>query len=111
MTEDNSDLKGVTVSSDTLRPDHLVVAFGEKLVELGENLEEWEDIMEWCAISASHPVMSDIPEDKQYDQLHDCVEEFESLLNSYAPDGYMFGNHDGDGACFGFWPSDWDGNP
>jgi len=110
MTEDNSDLKGVIVSDGTLRPDHLVVAFGKKLVELGENLEEWEDIMEWCAISASHNVMDDMS-DKANDQLHDCVEEFENLLDSYAPDGYMFGASQDDGACFGFWPSDWDGNP
>lgn len=108
---DKIDLRNITVSYGTHRPDHLVVAFGKLLVELGENLEEWEDVMEWCAISASLPVMPDGLSANEYDQLHDCVEEFESLLNSHAPDGYMFGASDGDGACFGFWLSDWDGNP
>jgi hypothetical protein len=37
----------------------------------------------------------------------DCAsllnEELPDLLNEHAPEGFCFGSHEGDGACFGFW--------
>ena len=31
-------------------------------------------------------------------------EELMSLMNDYAPEGYYFGAHEGDGSDFGVWP-------
>ena len=36
------------------------------------------------------------------------LEELFDILNSYAPDGYYFGAHPGDGSDFGYWKmEDW----
>jgi hypothetical protein len=35
----------------------------------------------------------------QYDILSDLFDR----LNDFAPEGYYFGAHEGDGACFGYW--------
>lgn len=34
------------------------------------------------------------------------VEELFDVLDSYAPDGYYFGAHPGDGSDFGFWKNE-----
>lgn len=37
------------------------------------------------------------------------LESLMDALDNAAPEGYHFGVHEGDGACFGFWPNNGDG--
>jgi hypothetical protein len=36
----------------------------------------------------------------------DDIEEYFDFFDSIAPNGYHFGNHIGDGACYGFFPAE-----
>ncbi len=41
-----------------------------------------------------------------HDEIDEVIVEIMYLLDNLAPEGYFFGSHDGDGACFGFWKED-----
>lgn len=43
------------------------------------------------------------PDDWDSEDGTEAIVELETLLCNLAPDGYHFGSHEGDGACFGFW--------
>lgn len=36
------------------------------------------------------------------------IQELFELMDELSPDGYYFGSHEGDGACFGYWKADED---
>lgn len=46
------------------------------------------------------------PDDPYWDseEVHWLLEELFDTLNEFAPHGYYFGAHWGDGTNFGFWP-------
>lgn len=79
-----------SVSSGTMRREDLIPTF-EKVLEI--------------LSPASHTGDYDCDVDNLSDgEKVDYLIELDSELNSFAPTGYYFGAHPGDGADFGFWP-------
>lgn len=83
----------LTVSEGTLRDDDLVAAFVPVLRAL--NPKSWLfKRAEYLARRAD-----ETEEDTRANDLIDAI-------NDVAPEGYTFGAHEGDGACFGFWETE-----
>jgi hypothetical protein len=96
MIQDSEDrLKGMTVSEGTLRSQDLIPRFLDVLYANGGKLrcELLPEIQE----DPGHPFWSD------YDEMAECVGDLFEAMQDIAPEGYYFGAHHGDGACFGFW--------
>lgn len=91
-----------SVSSATLRPYDITHAF----------LPVIRDTMEYAQL-----ILSNMPPIHALDDEHDewwegdegayfINETLFDVLNLYAPEGYYFGDHEGDGADFGYWKID-----
>lgn len=82
-----------TVSHGTLRTEDLIEAFMEELWAIDEDMYRvcWKELQE---VNATE-------DDYACDWLN---ERLFSALESYAPAGYYFGSHPGDGSDFGWWP-------
>jgi hypothetical protein len=105
MTNYTSDQLAVfpwIVSSDTLRTEDLLPRF-------------WE-AAETVALMHQEPIPTDLLEpltllvgedssetDWNDDLAADTLAGLFDLLQDWAPAGFSFGSHEGDGACFGFW--------
>ena len=91
-------LKNVSVSINTMRREDLIPAFVATLWAIDSTMENplasrlrgIEADMEQAEYYES--------EDSQYD-----LEWLFDILDMYAPDGYYFGAHPGDGSDYGFW--------
>ena len=93
-----------TVIRATHRPQDLIPAF----------LEVIKDTAEYCQIiqhgsglsSLSQALNSD-DDEHEYWESDDCAyflnEELWEVLNNYAPEGTIFGAHEGDGSDYGYW--------
>lgn len=95
MIQDSHDrLKGMVVSEGTLRSQDLIPKFLDVLYANGGKLgyELLPEIQE----DPGHPFWDS-------EESGECVADLFEALNGLAPDGYYFGAHMGDGACFGFW--------
>ena len=94
-------LAGITVSTGTLKLDDLAVAFKDTFLryapEEHSRVEYWE--------SRDDLDESELPIEVSDDLVWD-VEELIEDLQTLAEDGYVFGAHPGDGACYGFWPTE-----
>ena len=93
---------GMCVSTGTMRADHLIIAFSDLLRSYGirrtlldeaaDRMQAWQE-MNMCVYE---------PCEEDYQLLEDLFDFMEFI----APDGFWFGAHEGDGACFGFWSFD-----
>lgn len=79
-----------TVIEGTLQSNELIAAFAAELERMGAGDERL------LTEAKAWPIDSGDAE-AEVDALID-------RLNNYAPDGYYFGAHWGDGADFGYWP-------
>ena len=77
-----------TLIHGTLRTEDLIEAFRAELSRI-------DPIAEAAIVPADDPES----EDAQYE-----LDELFEVLDRYAPEGYYFGAHEGDGSDFGFWP-------
>jgi len=90
-----------TVIHATLRPQDLIPAF----LEVIKDTVEYHQMM----TAAFFPVPSSALEDDdhEYWNSEDCSyflnETLFNLLDRYAPEGYYFGNTEGNGSDFGYW--------
>ena len=87
-----------TVSEGTLRPEDLIPAFADALESLAKQAGNMTPELLALIEDARQPDCwpSDDPS---------LIFELEDALQEYAPPLFYFGAHEGDGACFGFWPS------
>ena len=86
-----------SISTGTLKVDDLIEAFANTLQNLAANADHLNLAEEALAF----------PEPQNDDEANDAFERLIALsdaLQEYAPEGYYFGAHPGDGADFGFWP-------
>lgn len=88
-----------TVIHATLRPQDLIPAFLNVL----KDTPEYEQLV---ANNAVFPSYAQEDDDSEWWNSEDCAilnEELFNVLNQYAPEGYYFGSHQGDGSDFGYW--------
>lgn len=89
-----------TISHGTLRTEHLIEAFLSYLIKL-----DWEGKFD-SVIKEGKAFLASSYEDalsQDEDALMYLNEDLWDALNYYAPDGYRFAAHIGDGSDFGFW--------
>ena len=92
-----NDLKNVSLSHGTMRPEDLNPCFISAIQEIDPENKPLQDSMYLLAIAL---------EIDDYFETEDCQFDLDYLfdvLNSLAPDGYYFGSHPGDGSDYGFW--------
>lgn len=86
-----------SVSWGTHLPEDLIPRFIDVLAQLDEDKAE--------AFRAELP--EDLEPNDPYWESEEAqwmLEELFDTLNEFAPEGYYFGAHEGDGSDFGFWP-------
>lgn len=93
----SDELKNVSLSSATMRPEDLIPCFMSALriiesdnAEVMASVEQMEQDMDKDGYFES--------EDTEFD-----LDYLFGLLEACAPDGFYFGAHPGDGADYGFW--------
>lgn len=93
-----------TVIGGTLRADDLLPAFlnelkkfepNHRLVIEAETVEMCTDIV--SGTSAENAIWND-------ERISELISDIHNALAEKAPDGLTFGNTEGDGADFGWWP-------
>lgn len=94
------------ISSGTLRTPDLLEAFADELRRLSDAPAH----VKLCdEVDAMLERMDDGEDDKERDRDDEeasaIVDELMDALNEIAPPYCYFGASEGDGACFGFWPS------
>lgn len=89
-----------TVIHGTHRPQDLVPAFLSVL----RDTAEYAQIL--VAPMSFIPSEEDDPRWESCDMCYFLNEELFDLMNNYAPEGYYFGAHPGDGSDFGYWKSE-----
>jgi hypothetical protein len=89
-----------TIIRGTHRPQDLIPAFMDVI----------QDTAEYTAILFSTPPVCSDPTAEDWDErwvdeetLWFLNEELWDTLSLYAPEGYYFGAHEGDGSDFGYW--------
>lgn len=96
----SEELKGISLSSATMRPEDLIPCFISALrVIEADN----KGIME-----SLNQMENDTQKDNYYES-EDCHYDLDylfDLLDACSPDGYYFGAHAGDGSDYGFWEVD-----
>ena len=93
-----------TVSRATLRAEDLVPAF----IEVIKDTPEWQQIafhpnLHWDLKVIFDPTSDGDERWESEEMSYFLNETLIDVLNSYAPEGYYFGSHEGDGSDFGFW--------
>ena len=103
-----------SVSTGTLRTEDLLPAFADELsvMEMSETgvklLREVEDFLGAPNDSfLLFPSFGTLP-DWESEKAGFLMDELFDALNEYAPPHMRFGAHEGDGADFGWWPTDFD---
>jgi hypothetical protein len=88
------------ISEGTLKTDDLITKLLNFIADQNEGLaseitNEWVDVIKG--------ILSLDNETRDFDQEQELLEHLFNVMDAIAPEGCVFGSHDGDGACFGFW--------
>ena len=92
----------ISVSHGTLRNQDLIPAFLEAVSHLAPAVYE-QMTMGIPEELREKPEDNDDHEWWYTETAYWVLEQLDDVLNDYAPDGYYFGAHEGDGSDFGFW--------
>lgn len=106
-TEPLSDAyKNASISQGTLRTADLLSNFG--VVVGGHSLTRYYKIMDGFSEMGADETWEELA-DRCPEVAEEILEEFVAALEEMAPEGCYFGAHPGDGADFGFWEVEDDG--
>ena len=93
----SDDLKGISLSEATMRPEDLIPCFVSALrIIENDNKGIIESLVQ---------IEQDMEQEDYYEGegcRHDLDYLFD-MLDACAPDGYYFGSHPGNGSDYGFW--------
>src|SRR6201981_750904 len=92
-----------SISHGTLRTEDLLATFASELDTLVKrNYDAFDKpvIFKFAAMIGAAETMTD-----DHDSADELVIELQDALNEFAPPYCYFGNTEGDGSDFGFWPS------
>lgn len=98
-----TEYKNQTISRATHRPQDLIPAFMDLLRDIDAPEYEAYTVGPFPAVPA---YVYDEGDDSAWWELEECdylLADLFDILNSYAPEGFYFGAHPGDGSDFGFW--------
>lgn len=85
-----------SVSHGTMLTEDLIPTFHNVLHDIdSERAERLQADIAFTVLGESENVDAD-----------DILHELFDILDEYAPDGYYFGAHVGDGSDYGFWPTE-----
>lgn len=95
-----------TISEATLRPEDLISAFLDALDGIKLTRAERAVTREAHIVSALMHAGESLQGYRMGDMTEsEIVDELTTILESHVPDYCYFGTLEGDGACFGVWPS------
>lgn len=88
------------VSNATMRPEDLIPSFIWELDRIRLTRNERQTVQRIARAS-------DVDEAADYwsDEAHEDLSDLFDIMNNHCPDYSHFGAHEGDGACYGVWPS------
>lgn len=90
---------GYTVNSDTMKEEHLLDAFNGFIMN-----HVPVESPEWVVLVGLIGEASDLLKEGDQETVSFIInEDIWAVMNQIAPEGCIFGAHDGDGACYGFW--------
>jgi len=106
--------EGLTVSENTLNHIDLLCTFTDFIIELNDynETELIKDIFEFLNLDFNEiESLSELlyyneiqyNNYKNSDEINYLIDRLFDELEKNSPNGYYFGNQEGDGACFGYW--------
>lgn len=99
---DAAEYAGATLSEGTLRTSDLLQAFVPVLAAIAPESKALNDAQAMLELFSKSTHICQYAIEGAADVLEWVTDE----LNENAPDGYCFGAHPDDGACFGFWETE-----
>lgn len=91
--------KDQSVIRGSLRPQDLIPAFLHVIKDTPEYRSFWFNYPEVVEVMG----VEDDPRWESEAVLYFLNERLMDIMQKYAPDGYYFGSHPGDGSDFGYW--------
>lgn len=104
-----------TVSHGTMRPQDLIPAFLHVLRQLAPAehdffIQEDRAVARWVAAGCPDFTTRTKSGAAFNERVSIFLDELFDALNDWAPDGFYFGAHPGDGSDYGFWPVEEEGD-
>jgi hypothetical protein len=97
------------VSTDTLRPEDLLVRYWQTAEQLAQ-LADRPALINPATLAGLEKLVGEDSRESDFNDEEACqlLEDLTDTLQDVAPVGFYFGASEGDGACFGFWiGEDW----